>query len=99
MASLRKRKGVYYIVFTRRENGKLRQKAFSLNTTRKSSAEKFKVKYTEAYALGEIDPFSGWTHKLKMERARASLHGSIRSSVPSNKSNAPTSDRATEARC
>ena len=72
MARRRKRNGVYYLVFARRENGKLQQKAFSLGTKRKASAERLKVNYGERYALGEIDPFNGWTPKQELEKERRS---------------------------
>ena len=71
MASLRKRNGTYYIVFARRLDGKLEQKAFSLGIKRKAAADRLKVQYQEQYALGEINPFNGWSPSKEIEKARA----------------------------
>lgn len=70
MASLRKRKGVYYIVFSQRHEGKLVQKAFSLGVKRKSAAQVLLGSYQERYALGKIDPFGGWTPRSEIEQKR-----------------------------
>jgi integrase/recombinase XerD len=71
MASLRKRGSRYYIVFSRRdENGKLKQKVYSLRTSKKRKAEKLKVEYGEQYRLGEIDPWGEWTPKKAAEERR-----------------------------
>lgn len=71
MASLRKRNGTYYIVFARRLDGKLEQKAFSLGIKRKAAADRLKVQYQEQYALGEINPFNGWSPSKEIEKLRA----------------------------
>ena len=71
MASLRKRNGTYYIVFARRFNGKLMQKAFSLGIKRKAAAERLKVQFQEQYALGEINPFNGWSPSKEIDKARS----------------------------
>lgn len=75
MASLRKRGDIYYIVFAKRENGRLEQKAYSLGTRRKRKAEALKVEFGEQYRLGEIDPFGDWTPKKAAERKRAGRTG------------------------
>jgi len=64
MATLQKRKRIYYIVFSKRINGKLYQKKFTLKTKNKKVAERKKVEFEELYSNGEIDPFSGWTPKM-----------------------------------
>ncbi len=75
MASLRKRNSTYYIVFAQRFDGKLEQKAFSLGIKRKATAERLKVQYQEQYALGEINPFNGWSPSQEIEKARAAPVG------------------------
>ena len=61
MATLQKRNQIYYIVFSKRIDGKLYQKKFSLSTKRKREAQKKKLEYEELYMEGKIDPFQGWT--------------------------------------
>ena len=68
MASLKKRGDTYYIVFTRRVDGKLLQKAFSLSTNRKKTADQLKGRYADQYALGEIDPFGDWSPRGEREQ-------------------------------
>ncbi len=70
MASLKKRKGTYYIRFSRMVDGKREQKSFSLGVSKKRNAERLKVEYQEKYEKGEIDPFSGWTPKKEKEKQR-----------------------------
>lgn len=71
MASLLKRNGVYYIVFSRRENEKLLQKRYSLRTSKKKKADKLKVEYGEQFDLGEIDPWGDWSPKKAAEEKRS----------------------------
>jgi hypothetical protein len=61
MATLYKRNKYYYIVFSRRINGELIQKKFSLKTKSKKTAENRLVKFRESFERGEIDPFNGWS--------------------------------------
>jgi len=68
MASLYQRNGIYQIAFSKRVNGKLYQKKFSLGTKNKRQAEKKKVEYIDLFEKGEIDPFGGWTPKLHESR-------------------------------
>ena len=71
MASLRKRGRTYYVVFSRRTPaGALQQKAFTLGTTRKNTAEALKHDYQERYARGEIDPFGAWSPRQEAEARR-----------------------------
>ena len=70
MASLRERNGIYYIVFARRVDGKLKQKVYSLGTRNEKKAEALKTEYGERYRLGEIDPFGSWTPKNEAEKKR-----------------------------
>ena len=67
MACLQKRGKYYYIVFSERINGKLKQKKFSLRTKRKKRAERLKVKYEELREHGEIAPFNGWHPKQQQK--------------------------------
>lgn len=75
MASLKKRKGTYYIRFFSKINGDRKQKAFSLGTKIKREAEKMLIDYEDQFQRGEIDPFNGWTPKLEAQRKRQSLSG------------------------
>lgn len=68
MASLYQRNGFYQIAFSKRVNGKLYQKKFSLGTKNKRQAEKKKTEYLDLYEKGEIDPFGGWTPRLHESR-------------------------------
>lgn len=74
MAALQERNQIYYIVFSRRIDGKLYQKKFSLGTKRRREADKMKLEYEDLYMEGKIDPFHGWTpskHKKKKNRANS----------------------------
>ncbi len=66
-------------VFLQIENGKRKQKAFSLGTTIKREALKKKIEFEEQYARGEIDPFNGWTPKKEVEKKRKQLRGTYMS--------------------
>ncbi len=79
MASLKKRGDTYYISFFTKENGKRKQKAFSLGTTIKREALKKKIEFEEQYARGEIDPFNGWNPKKVVEQKRKQLRGTYMS--------------------
>ena len=68
MASLYSRNGIYQIAFSKRINGKLYQKKFSLGIKNKRQAEKKVVEYLNLFEKGEIDPFGGWTPKLHESR-------------------------------
>jgi len=68
MASLYSRNGIYQIAFSKRVNGELYQKKFSLSTKNKRQAEKKMVEYLNLFEKGEIDPFGGWTPKLHEAR-------------------------------
>jgi len=75
MASLKKRKGTYYIRFFKKIDGKRKQKALSLGTTLKREAQKLLIKYEEKFERGEIDPFHGWTPKKEAKKTRQQLRG------------------------
>jgi len=75
MASLRKRKGTYYIRFFKKVNGKRKQKALSLGTTIKREAQKLLIEYEDKFQRGEIDPFNGWTPKKEAKKKRQKLRG------------------------
>jgi site-specific recombinase XerD len=75
MASLKKRKGTYYIRFYKKINGKRKQKALSLGTKIKREAQKLLIKYEDKYERGEIDPFNGWTPKKEAQKKRQKLRG------------------------
>ncbi|MDZ7681915.1 MAG: phage integrase N-terminal SAM-like domain-containing protein [Fodinibius sp.] len=64
MASLQKRETIYYIVFSKRVNGTLKQKKFTLDTTLKREAQKKKLKFEELYRDGAIHPFQGWSPSI-----------------------------------
>ena len=68
MASLYKRNNIYQIAFSKRVDGKLYQKKFSLGTKNKRQAEKKTAEYLDLFEKGEIDPFGGWTPKLHESR-------------------------------
>lgn len=61
MPTLYKRQKYYYIVFSKRDNGVLKQRKFSLKTRNKKIAESKLIKLRESYERGEIDPFNGWS--------------------------------------
>ncbi|MDZ7660451.1 tyrosine-type recombinase/integrase [Fodinibius sp.] len=61
MASLKKRKGTYYIRFSETIDGERRQKAFSLEVTEEREAKKLQYEYEDKFQRGEIDPFHGWS--------------------------------------
>ena len=78
MATLQKRKRIYYIVFSKRINGKLYQKKFTLKTKNKKVAERKKVEFEELYSNGEIDPFGGWTPKMhRLETKKSNENSQI----------------------
>lgn len=60
MVTLQKKNKQYYIVFSKRINGKLYQKKFSLGTENKLTATRKKIEYEDLYREGKIDPFNGW---------------------------------------
>ena len=64
MASLQKRGRIYYIVFSKRIDGTLKQKKFTLDTTRKRQAQKKKLKFEKLYRDGAIQPFQGWSPSI-----------------------------------
>ena len=70
MATLQKRNKIYYIVFSKRIDGKLYQKKFSLGTKRKTEAMKKKLEYQELFREGKINPFQGWTPKKHQQQKR-----------------------------
>jgi integrase/recombinase XerD len=61
MASLKLRNGNYLLQFSKREDGKIIQKSFSLKTGEKRKAERLKLEYEDLYEEGKIDPFNGWS--------------------------------------
>lgn len=75
MASLRKRNGTYYIVFSKRVGGELKQAACSLRTEEKNEAEELCQEYGEKYEHGEIDPFGNWTYKKECKWKREKERG------------------------
>ncbi|MDR8392219.1 tyrosine-type recombinase/integrase [Aliifodinibius sp. S!AR15-10] len=75
MASLKKRKGTYYIRFFKKINGKRKQKALSLGTKIKREAQKLLIEYEDKYQRGEIDPFNGWTPRKEAKKKRQKLRG------------------------
>lgn len=72
MAALQKRNEIYYIVFSKRIDGDLYQKKFSLRTKRKREAKKRKLEYEDLYMEGKINPFQGWSPK-KHEQQKEKL--------------------------
>ncbi len=75
MASLKKRKGTYYIRFFIKIDGEPKRKALSLGTSIKREAEKMLLVYEDKFERGEIDPFNGWTPKMEAEKKRQKLSG------------------------
>ncbi|NGP75620.1 tyrosine-type recombinase/integrase [Balneolaceae bacterium YR4-1] len=75
MAGLRKRKGIYYIRFFKKVDGKRKQKALSLGTKDKRQAQKFLLEFEDKFNRGEIDPFNGWTPQMEAEKKRKKLKG------------------------
>jgi site-specific recombinase XerD len=69
MASLQQRGNIYYIVFSKRIDGKLYQKKFSLGTSDLKEAKSKKYDFEKQYELGRIDPFNGWTPKQEQHRS------------------------------
>ena len=68
MATLQKRNKTYYIVFSKRIDGQLFQKKFSLRTPDNKKAKRLKRDYEELYEIGKIDPFNGWSPKVEKKR-------------------------------
>lgn len=78
MAGLKKRGRTYYITFTRRVEGVLDQRAFSLGTGRRDHAERLKTRYEDQHRLGEIDPFGGWSpRKTRVVADPKPAHGPL----------------------
>ena len=75
MASLRERNGTYYIVFSKRVDGELKQAACSLQTEDKQEAESLCEEYGKKYDHGEISPFGGWTYQKEVRRRREKQRG------------------------
>jgi len=76
MASLKKRADVYYLVFSRRVNGAVEQRAFTLGTGKRAQAERLMARYDDQFRLGEIDPFNGWSpRKARIPAPPEPAHG------------------------
>lgn len=74
MATLLLRSNTYLIRFSRREDGKIIQRTFSLGTGDKKVAQRMRLEYEELYDAGQIDPFDSWSpmqdEKKKKEAIR-----------------------------
>lgn len=75
MASLKKRKGFYSLIFTTTVEGKKIQKMFALGTRRKQIADQKKNHYEKLYESGELNPFEpGWNLK-EFEQRQMDIEG------------------------